>query len=58
MRYELASAGRTTHIKIVVTALAAAIIVVAIGIKAHLSDPAAASGPIATKLIKVDQPAA
>jgi len=59
MRYELASAGRTMHIKIVVTALVAAILVVAIGIKAHVSDPAGAGARFATDLvIKAGLPAA
>jgi hypothetical protein len=47
------------HIKIVVTALVAAILVVAIGIKAHVSDPAGAGARFATDLvIKAGRPAA
>lgn len=46
MNSSLWSADGTTHIKIVVISLIAAIVVAAVGINAHVSDPRQAAAPI------------
>jgi hypothetical protein len=50
-------AGRTTHLKIVITALAAVIAVVVVGINARVSDVDTARSPAGPTVIKAGQPA-
>ncbi len=52
MHHSLLGAGRTTHLKIVALSLAAAIVVVLIGLNARLTDGASTSA-----VIKAGQPA-
>ena len=56
MDHSLITAGRTTHIKIVVVALVAAILVVVVGISGHVSG-AGASGRVAVGVVKAGHPA-
>jgi hypothetical protein len=57
MNYSLLAAGRTTHLKIVVVALAAAITFVVIGINARTNDIATAGIRIDGIVVKAGQPA-
>jgi hypothetical protein len=54
MDHSLLTAGRTTHVKIVVVALLGAILVVSVGIAAHVS--ATPSASIAPAVLKAGQP--
>lgn len=56
MNYTLMRAGRTTHLKIVVTALVAVIVVVAIGINARSDNVATARTPSDGTVAKVGHP--
>jgi hypothetical protein len=58
MDYMITRACRTTHLKIVVVALVAAIAVVAVGINARVGDMTTARGPAAGTVVKAGQPAA
>ena len=57
MDYMIARARRTTHLKIVVVALVAAIAVVAVGINTRVSDVTTAQGPAGNHVVKAGQPA-
>jgi hypothetical protein len=59
MNSSLQSADRTTHLKVVVVALAAAIAVVAIGINARVADTGGATARIQTNgpVLKAGKPA-
>jgi len=60
MNHSLATADRTTHLKVVVVALVAAIVVVAIGITARVtaSDPDMARVRTESIVVKAGAPAA
>ena len=57
MNYSLLAAGRTTHLKIVVVALVAAITFVVVGINARTSDIATARVQTDGIVVKAGQPA-
>jgi len=54
MDHSLLTASRTTHVKIVVVALLSAIVVVSVGIAAHVG--AAPSAELAPNVLKAGQP--
>jgi hypothetical protein len=56
MDHSLLTASRTTHVKIVVVALLSAIVVVSVGIAAHVG--AAPSAGLAPNVLKAGQPVA
>jgi hypothetical protein len=56
MDYTLTRAGRTTHLKIVVVALVAAVVVVTVGINARTDHIAIARGPTDGVVVKAGQP--
>jgi hypothetical protein len=58
MHYDIASAGRTTHLKIVAVALLAATVVVAVGINARVTDPTFKDRFATDMVIKAGKPAA
>ena len=61
MNYSLATADRTTHLKVVVVALVAAILVVAVGIAARVSSTDTETARVRTQgvvVVKAGTPAA
>jgi len=60
MNYSLATADRTTHLKVVVVALVAAIVVVAVGITARVTASDSETARIRTQsiVVKAGAPAA
>ena len=57
MNHSLHSADRSTHLKIVVVALVAAIAVVAVGISARVSDSPSVTVRVQGPVLKAGQPA-
>ena len=55
MDHSLLTAGRSTHVKIVIVALLGAIVVVSVGIAAHVGTPL--PGAPAATVLKAGQPA-
>jgi hypothetical protein len=57
MNHSLLTANRTTHLKIVVVALLAAMVVVVAGVGARVSETGAASGRTTMMVVKAGKPA-